>query len=289
VPYLQLIVDRHKEFKILEDIIYRRREERIFHICDDGGKGKSFLLKAFKQKANELDCSCCLIEFRKDKLADPLMCMREFIDQLGSSHFPKFCEEDIKLHNFQPMIQIGGNEAHSDVSLGGSFRESEVSSIAGRDVITIEKLNVINNATSQERNIYIEQALTRVFKDEIIRLTKSQKILILLDAFENSLSHTIDWIFLNVLNMIRDGRFSQLIVVVAGRPGEHIDRFKPAVEWKTTLVDDRALGNLAEEDVATYFTVKRKIPLESSDLEAYYKICKSNPLIMAQIADILDV
>ena len=54
------------------------------------------------------------------------------------------------------------------------------------------------------------------------------------------------------------------------------------------MVSLTSLGEFEVHDVQAYFVEKRRIPIEQPELHAYYRICKSNPLIMGQIADILE-
>jgi len=257
-------------------------------LCESGGKGKSFLLKAFRQKCVEIQVFSSLIEFASDQPIAPIYCMRDIVEHIGEMYFPEFTKQDIEFHRTQPLVQIGGGRTNTEVSLNGRFENTEVSTVAGRDNITIGDIKVINQKISYERKQHIERVLTGTFKKELASLCTTHPAALIFDGYEHAPSSTADWIQKHLLNAVRDQIFSQLFIAIAGRPEGTRPKFTPVDEWRNILVNITTLTELKEHDVITYFSKRRNIQLEQSDLKAYYRVCKSSPLIMAQIADVLD-
>jgi hypothetical protein len=136
VSFLNLIVDRKREMSILMEMLECNREQRIFSICDEGGKGKTFLLRAFHQHCRKLKVPSSFIEFASTGRVSAAACMRNIVEGLGEEYFSSFCQRDFELHRLQSVVQIGGGKSDSDVSFDGQFDRSEVSEVAGRDYIS---------------------------------------------------------------------------------------------------------------------------------------------------------
>jgi hypothetical protein len=140
----------------------------------------------------------------------------------------------------------------------------------------------------QERKQYIESLLTKVFKKELALLCESKSTVVILDGYEHSLTSTADWIQKHMLEPVRQGMFPRLLVVLSGRPEGTRPKFVPMHEWSHAVLNVDALSEFDLSDVDAYFSDRREIDLDQDDLNAYFKVCKGNPLIMGQIADILD-
>lgn len=284
-----MLIDRKHETALLIKMLERQTPEQIMNICESGGKGKSFLLRSFHELCRENQIPCAFIEFTSDQSLTPVNCMRDLVDRFGEERFPEFSRQDNEFHRTYPAVQIGGGESKNEVSLGGSFKESEISTIAGRDNIEIGSIQVDYKEMSRERKEHIERSLTKIFKKELLGLCANHPAMIIFDAYEHTPSVTAEWIQKNILNAVRDHFLPNSLIVLAGRPEGTRPKFVPNGDWNKVVINLTSLSEFAVEDTRTYFREHRGIQLEQPDLEAYHRVCKNNPLVMAQIADLLDV
>lgn len=282
-----MLVDREEEMSLLKKLLKGELPYQIVNICEKGGKGKSCLVQAFKQQCRESRIPCCILEFAADRPTSPVDCMRDLVDVFGEHHFPKFTREDIEIHRDRPLIQIGGGESSSEVSISGDLRDAEIQLIAGRDNISIENIRVANQEFSQNRLLYIERILTKIFIQELQVLSQSTLLVIIFDAVEHVPTSTSNWLWKHLLLPAREGERSNLLLIFSGRPEGSRPGFLPVHDWSHVLYEITAFGDFKKEHVLEYFHRKLNLPIKESEIEAYYRVCKNNPLIMGQIGDIL--
>lgn len=287
MSHLKLLVDREHEMALFMDLLKGELPYQILNIGETGGKGKSFLVRAFQQKCKEIKILCSLIEFTSNHPISPVDCMRDIVDSLGESHFPEFDQQDIEIHRRQPVIQIGGGENRGEVSLDGSFQDAEIDHVAGRDIIAIDNIRVVNQDFSPSRQLYIERVLTKVFKKELQNLCRLKSVVIIFDGVEHIPSATANWLWKHLLISIREGNQPRLLLVLSGRQEGNRPNFTPTPEWSQILYEITAFEEFRKEHVLAYFLEKLNLSVEVSEIEAYYRVCKNNPLIMGQIGDIL--
>lgn len=287
MSHLKLLVDREHEMTLFMNLLNGKLPYQVLNIGETGGKGKSFLVRAFRQKCKETEAPCSLIEFTSDHPISPVDCMRDIADALGDKYFSEFNRQDIELHHRQPVVQIGGGENRGEVSLDGNFQDAEIDRIAGRDNIAIDSIRVINQDISQSRQLYIERILTKFFKRELQELCRSNSVAIIFDGIEHIPSATANWLWKHLLLPVREAEQPKLLLVLSGRPEGSRPDFKPAHEWSQILYEITSFEDFRKEHVLAYFLEKLNLSVDVSEVEAYYRICKNNPLIMGQIGDIL--
>ena len=282
-----MIVDREEEMGLFKNLIDGNFSYRIMNICEKGGKGKSYLVRAFQQYCKEIRSPCSLIEFTVDHAMSPIDCMREIVDFLGEHYFVEFIKQEMDFHHQQPFIQIGGGESEGGASITGNLQDAEIDRVAGRDNISISNISIVNQDVSQNRLLYFERVLTRIFKKELENLCKTEKVVIIFDGVEHVPSSTANWLWKHLLLALRERSSYNLLIILSGRPEGSRPTFTPIHEWKHILYEIKAFGDFKREHVLEYFHRKLDLPIEESDIDAYYRVCKNNPLIMGQIGDIL--
>ena len=257
-----MLIDRKHETALLIKLLKRQTPEQIMNICESGGKGKSFLLRSFQEICRESHTPCAVIEFTSDQPLTPLNCMRDLVDRFGEEGFPEFSKQDDEFHRSYPAVQIGGGEGKTEVSLGGSFEESEISSIAGRDNIEIGSIQVAHQEMSRERKEHVERNLTKIFKKELLALCAHQPAMIIFDAYEHAPRITGEWIQKSILNALRDHFLPNLLIVLAGRPEGTRPKFAPSGDWNKVVTNLTSLSEFAVDDTRLYFQEYRGIQLE---------------------------
>jgi hypothetical protein len=289
---LRLLVDRSDELTLLLEIATAKKHYQIVHIICPHGKGKTFLLKAFKKKCREFQIPCSYIEFAVDQALNPIFCMKCIVDNLGEEQFPEFTQKDFELTQQQTNVQIGGGSSESCVSMEGKFDKSDINTVAGHDNISIGTILINENALNNRRE-YIEHELTKKFIKELSLLTnhqpKERQVIIIFDAYETTPKSTSKWIEKFLLEPLRDDSLSNIVVVIAGCPEGTIPNFSPTNEWKHILIKLESLSPFKKQHIYTYFKDIRGFSLSESHLDAYYLACRNNPLIMGEIADTLEV
>ena len=283
-----MLVDRKEETDIFKKMLHKEINHYVMDICQPGGKGKSYLLRAFRRLCADNNIACGFIEFSSCQMIDPLTCMRELAEHLGEENFIDFCKLDNEFHQPQPAVQIGGGNSQTEVTLSGRYDNSELSTIAGRDNITVGDIKVIYGGMSVERKDFIERELTKSFKRILLNLTRLQPTVIIFDGYEHSTQATGKWIQTHILNPTRDHTYPKISIIISGRPEGNRPTFIPASDWSKTIIHLDAFGELSEDDIRQYFWNHRGIQINESDIIAYHKVCKKNPLILAQIADMLE-
>ena len=112
-------------------------------------------------------------------------------------------------------------------------------------------------------------------------------MVIIFDGVEHVPSSTANWLWKHLLLALRERSSYNLLIILSGRPEGSRPTFAPMHEWKHILYEIKAFGDFKREHVLEYFQRKLDLPIEESDIDAYYRVCKNNPLIMGQIGDIL--
>lgn len=291
-------VNRRVELALFQDLLDRRRSERLLLIFDRGGKGKTTLLGEMRRQARQQRCLCASLEFGPTPL-DYLALCREIRDSLGEEYFPAFRLKETDWLSYEIKIRLLADGRPSGAARG-SVRVGDVAptgsaavNIASGDIVQVSNLQVDHLALElgsdawrlgqiQSQMVY---ELSKAFLSDLTGL--DTPAVLFLDAFEKCSPDLLAWLEKWVLRPAGDGRVEHLLVVAAGRrEAAHTHNLSRGWEELACVVD--GLSEFAFEDVQTYFRSRRNLALLDEHILAYYNIVKADPYLMGQIGDRLE-
>ncbi len=129
--------------------------------------------------------------------------------------------------------------------------------------------------SAQARDLALGQ-INRAFTVALRRLLDEKRVAFLFDSFEDATDEARDWILNELLIPLFDGRYDNLLVVIAGRRVPDIGDRRP-------LAGRTGLDPFSIDHVREYLLEKRKI--QEDDVEKIYSYCRGFPGILATMAD----
>lgn len=130
-------------------------------------------------------------------------------------------------------------------------------------------------ASPQARDLALRQ-INRAFFNCLRAVLDRQRLVFLFDSYEDATDEAEQWIVENLLHPLYDGRYDNLVVVIAGRQILTAEDRKP-------LVGKTGLDPFTIDHVREYLLEKRQI--QEDDIEKIYSYCRGFPGILATMAD----
>jgi len=209
-------IDRKAEQEIFQKLIQCQDDARLLTICDDGGRGKSHLLKQLQYNCIwQFGISVAMIELQA--LEDPTdfhlvkRTRDELVQVSPQLKFTVFDNADQERLQAVPIQIVGGVD----------LRDAEVSGTGNRFAgVQIENF-VLPPQTSQvsDKEMKAREKCVSAFFDDIRRICDTEKVVILFDTWDkcNSRLQGIILNFLRLLCFNSNSRPAYLIFVLAGR------------------------------------------------------------------------
>ena len=249
---LARFVDRHDEitkFCVMLDT----RERSIMIVWGESGVGKSSLQTRLIHECALRNMKKVRVAFRSTRAFDYTNVMSQIGDALGESAFTSFTElvEDYRKKNREFTLKYEGGA----INVAGQARisGSQVGAVAG---IIVENL-AINAPRSDMQELEAERMVkvTKCFINCLQRVLEEGPVVLFLDDLEKMSPGTEDWLWSELLCLLRDRTLTNLAVVVCGQR-------KPSLEADWDVCTEVAeIGNFEESHVVEYLA-KRGVPEE---------------------------
>lgn len=278
---MTITVDRFPEKKIFREITSGKCNRKIINFSLKAGKGKSCLLKIYRDICLEEKLPVFHIEFSSKEEYDPIRLMCEIADQIGINYFDEFKSILKEIYDF-PYTDRGNKKQSipNVLKIDGIFEESQLKNIAGGD---------INNYNIKYPEVYYRDyrkqkmyELEKYFLKNLSSLAQKFQVVLMFDCYENLTTPAANWLQEKILNAIKEHKFINLIVVTAGKPEKTRPDYSPPYEWDNVLINLEKLTEFSENDIAEYF-MKNDVPIKDGELVAYHKVCKNDPKMLASI------
>jgi hypothetical protein len=240
---LRRFVNRDAEMRVFRAMLHQTpAEQPITVVWGDGGMGKSSLLDRMEEECSLRGLAQAKVIWSETRNHDYLGVMRKIKNDLGTDRFGGFND----LVNFFTVPQY-----KLELVVRGSLSVAEnlqnqgtIGSIAG--VVVKDANFAVPRADLGIPETERMNRLTDVFLQELNAAAAARDTIIFLDAFEKASAITQSWVSNELVGALRDGRLSQLRIVLCGRlrPNWEEDR------W--LMVNDMHLTPLGRDHVVEY-------------------------------------
>lgn len=286
-------VDRCEETKILEDALQGKRPERVLVFLVEALLGKTYLMNHF------LDCCVSRVPLsvlvdldsrnRDGEAVTYWKFARLISDGLGLEFFPEVAAFEKRYGENAPFIavQTGPGEGGASVGTKGRFDDVELSDTTGRDRIEVRVSDVAYLGTgdgAKNRQERLKHEMGLAFRNDLARLCQSQRVVILIDTYEQVSQETRHWIHEWLFCRIPD-YCPGLSLVIAGRPEER-EYLTRSIVWAAPIrVFDR-LSHLEEEHVRAYAQI-HGTTIDKATLGVLMSVGRRNMGAMAMVTEYL--
>jgi hypothetical protein len=285
-------IDRRGEQELFRRLLTYDSDARFLTICDNGGRGKSSLLKRLKYNcAYEIRpaVACCLVELDKVRDPSPFVFARSLIDGFGrrddrvQQQFAKFNRLDrarVK-RDFTPFDDGGGAATAAGPTVRGGNR---VQTMLGGTTIgsqsigqLVEHANEVNyygpaaEFTDDQEQRVRELCVGAMF-DDLRTICAREPMVLLFDGWERCLEPLREWVVDTMLGQYvlhpdRNLRPNKLVVVIAGRPHDPLDTprglrdeelrplFDTAEEFSRTVQSKKSLSEWETDHIRDFFVL----------------------------------
>jgi hypothetical protein len=278
-------IDRVAEQELFRGLVTYQSPARILTICDQGGQGKSSLLKRLEYNCEHEfrpPIPSCLVEL--DKLTEPspfgfaVTVTSQFTRGAGE-RFAEFSRLDLAraAKNFEPF-EDGGDSLHSrDPRV---IARAEAETMYGGENIGMkvevehaEKVEVAGRPDfTDDQQRRAKNRCVRAFFDDLRSICATEPMVLLLDGWERCNLDLRDWIFNETIGteILHDEvhmRPDKLAVIIAGRPhqpgktphGLRVDEFSPLFdsdeELSATVLSIKSLSEWTNEHIQQFMVL----------------------------------
>lgn len=289
---LELFADRQKQLERFHSSLAGKSTRRIIFVTGSSGIGKSWLLRKFEAEAKGAGAHTALLDFADSQAYDVLMLVRRFRDLLGPEHFNELTAAINESTNSRLTLGTSSTSGPASVNVnvrsdGGST--ASVGDVAGGNIV---KDNLFIVQTDNPLVLQaIEDRLTVVFFECLVRLSAGVRVVFLLDTYErNTLpgerwqpNVTDRWITRELLGRIRDGRLDGVLAILGGEPLPDL-----GAEWRQ-VIGPLPLGRFTVTDVSDYLRINRELnDLSDEEIQTLYEATQGNPQLLGLIGDNLE-
>ena len=283
-------MDRTRQLNAFERLIDGRAKWRIMVLTAGPGMGKSWVLRTYEQLAKDLGLPHALIDFADGNPYDALTLVTRSRDLLGTEHFNKLTQAIIEATTPQARIEITGLPADQvHVDLTGATVGGSVNVTPGATNVTGNTFNILTTDPLIRRAV--EDRINSVFFTCLAELSAQQRVIFLFDSYGRLVDDERDWsasaanrwIVDELLTRIRDGRLTNVAVVIAGRSAPEF-----GIEWNDVL-GRISLEPLARDDIRTYLRERRGLSIiTDAELERLSQAIGGNPSVLGIVGDNLE-
>jgi hypothetical protein len=290
----ELFVNRVRQSDIFRKIIEGQARRRIMVITAGSGLGKSWLLRVFGYESGSRSLPLAQIDFADGQAYDALSLVRRCRDAFGAEYFGALDQAFIDTTTARVALTTPGGQPTGPINVSlGSENTLTSSNVTVSDIgNTVVK---DNSFVIQTDNPIVRQALedriNTAFFEDLVALSAQKRVVFLFDTYERAsleaerwASSAADrWIMGQLLGRIRDGKLSNVAIVLAGR---RVPDF--GVEWNEVL--GRVSLDLLECNYVTEYLRERRGLANISDAQAQV-LCQAvagNPQVMGLIGDNLE-
>ena len=151
----------------------------------------------------------------------------------------------------------------------------EIEMAAGATAIVTDNGAELSAMGEDARKLALAQ-INRAFRHAVAEAQEEQRLVILIDSFEDHTDEAEDWLHENVILPIVDQLYTDIMVIIAGQNTPDYSEHKP-------LIGKTGLAPFTKEHVREYLVDRRNIVEE--DIDKIYTYCRGMPGILATMAD----
>ncbi len=254
-------IDRDFEQELFEELLKGKDEARILAIKDDGGMGKSHLLRRFQYRCRIVKPRTPVSLVALDQLPDdsPLALVQQIAQNLEepfSIPFPTFTyfENARKDHDF---TTIRGRPLSGSVDLSGADMRHAENIYASGIMTNIQNVDQVNVTGSRpeltaEQEAEAQKVSVYAFFKDLTEYCRQQPVVLMLDAYEKCSSALQQWLAKRLLERHYfdfDQRPEHLLLVIAGRKLPYFEDHWSEEDCETVVKSVKSLSKWTAEHV----------------------------------------
>lgn len=288
---LQEFVGRSHEIGLF-DALLEHPTQRVMLLHGVGGIGKSCLLFRVRrdQRRNAQAPLTAFLDFRADStLSQNEMIVRRLREQLGrvfDLHLGTAETEilrDLAAMPATPDLAAVLPDAKApagSLSFGGNVSAQDI--VAGNKITISNSTLIFNPDQGRDLlNAEIEQRRNRAFRQALLELVKTEKVVIFLDHFEVAGKVAQRWLLEHLLGLsLYDADLCPNLWIVVG--GQQLPFLDQVSQWRHVM-KLCTLPPLTQEDVHEFWTTKRS--LDPAQALVIAQACAGNPGLLFLMAN----
>lgn len=243
---LRYFVNRAREMGELEHMLIDS-QVRVLCLWGPGGMGKSVLLSKMLQVCNNKGLNTAYVQWETDRGYNYLDVMRQIRDQTGPDTLFQLFNDKVNFFTnpeYKVKIQVEGG-AIGDVHVleNGEIQKSNVTVHVGHTVEIKDLQLKLDRSDAEAARIPFQ--LMEAFVPCLKALMQSNPVVVVFDGMEKPDTSTKNWIWSEVLTLVRDQIIDKLFLILAGR-----EQFVPDPSFFdcTRVLELRPLGRNDVED-----------------------------------------
>lgn len=302
--FINDFVNREEQLTTLWKIVRQETDERVLLIHGTDGIGKTYLLNEFQAECEAEGINCVEIDFKSldQKYTAIVWSVYEQLGPQGFEHLVQTYTEASTLGAWKtdttppvaaraeypaanpipPGRRNSGHDPpqtiHGD-KVEGDKIVARVGDVGpGAQVITGKQIEVTQIIQRDDPWVQqmIQARITAAFRDCLVKLTTTRKVVFLLNCWHKATTETCDWLCHNLLDWILTKKLPDAAAVVCGLQVPDLRRSSQCLRRLT-------LAELPDEAVCTYWIEKRGLP--PHEVPDIIKYSGRLPLLMALLAD----
>jgi len=281
-------VNRKRELALFHQMLTGETDERVLLILERGEQGKTYLLLHLFDECEQQrpHVPVVLLDFdqRRSGLTDYLSIVREIRHYLGDASTPAICAVEHEIPRPLVSVQTGEGDAGADWGRRGRFTETDISSVAGRDLIQIGYVSEAPPTADQlaQQRAEMGRALCR----DLAGLAASHhRVVLLVDTFEHASEETCAWLERWLFDPLRR-ELRHVILVVAGRH-ECQPFFAQPRLWSSLVNTIDHFTPFSDDDIRDHYD-QRGLAVAEEEMPLLLDLARSSPAQMAQLGNLLE-
>jgi hypothetical protein len=280
-------VDREEELGQFMRMMSRMQgTKRVFLVLGDGGSGKSSLMARMYHEVSLAKVRKTLVVWTDTRNHDYLAVMRHMRDDLGVDRFSTFTDLvnyfTVPAYNLKIDVQAQGSiSAGQNLVVTSNSSVGDVSGVLIRDMMVVLPRQDMQ-VPETERVV----RLTKAFLSDLQALSGGEPVVVFFDAIEKMTEATRSWVWGELLSVMREPRFDNVLFVLLGREAPAAAQSR---DWHRSL-EPAQLSPLGLKETMDYLEV-RGVPetLREGVAQGWLAATKGKalPLELANMVDAL--
>jgi hypothetical protein len=266
-------IDREAEQELFEELLKFQDDSRLLTIRDEGGRGKSSLLKMLEYKCvwrHDPPTPVSLVPL--DQLPDntPFSLIKNIRDGLSKLPFKKFDELDAARasRDFSKFRAPSGDVRGAVNAQGANI--SGPSTVGGVVVQSHGPTHIgSGDWVNAEQEVIARRACIEAFFEDLKQICSERKIVVFLDSWERSNDDLQEWILSDLILPLcfEEDRPEQFVLVLTGRELPDFKVLLGAVRYQRLVKSIESLGEWEENHVIAFLRVHGYEGLNDEDIE----------------------
>jgi hypothetical protein len=282
-------IDRELEQEFFDELLKFQDDSRLLTIRDAGGRGKSSLLKMLEYKCiwqHDPSTPVSLVPLDQLPGNHPFVLINDIREKLSKLSFTEFdrlnaarASRDFSKFN-APSGPVQGSVYAHGANVSGSAMVTGVGmQQQGQNIQNF--IGATSDWVNAEQEEIARRACIEAFFNDLKRICSEQKLVVLLDSWENSNTRLQEWIlsdFILPLCFDMDNRPQRFVLVLAGRELPNFEVRLGEAKYQKLVKSIKHLGTWEENHVKAFLQAHGYEGLNDEDIRDLCSLIKRGTL-----------